>query len=106
MGPAHSPHPVAVAGLAAAAEAGHPPVDDISGGLEEGFGWCDLNIVDGRRQSAADAYLVPVLHRPNLDVVTDALVHRVLLSGGRCTGVEYSVGGGDGHGAAAAARSC
>jgi choline dehydrogenase len=83
---------VAVAGLAAAAEAGHPLVDDINSGLEEGFGWCDLNIVEGRRQSAADAYLVPVLQRPNLDVVTDALAHRLLLSDGRCTGVEYSVG--------------
>ena len=92
VGPARSPHPVAVAGLAAAAEAGHPLAYDINAGLEEGFGWCDLNIVDGRRQSAADAYLVPVLQRPNLDVVTGALAHRLILSGGRCTGVEYSVG--------------
>jgi choline dehydrogenase-like flavoprotein len=92
VGPAPSPHPVSVAGLAAAAEAGHPLADDINSGLEEGFGWCDLNIVDGRRQSSADAYLVPVLTRPNLEVVTDALAHRVRLTGGRCTGVEYSVG--------------
>ena len=47
--------------------------------LEEGFGWAELTIVDGRRQSAADAYLAPALHRPNLDLVTDALVHRLLL---------------------------
>jgi choline dehydrogenase len=67
---------------------------DISGGLEEGFGWCDLNIVDGRRQSAADAYLAPILSRANLDVVTDALVHRVLMDGDRCRGVEYHVGAG------------
>ncbi|GAA1313352.1 GMC family oxidoreductase [Pseudonocardia xinjiangensis] len=92
VAPAPEPHPVAAAGLAAAAEAGHPVAADINSGLEEGFGWCDLNIVDGRRQSAADAYLVPVLARPNLDVVTDALAHRVCVTGGRCTGVEYSVG--------------
>ena len=92
VGPAPTPHPVAAAGLAAAAEAGYPSVDDINSGLEEGFGWCDLNIVDGRRQSSADAYLVPVLQRPNLQVVTDALAHRVRLTGARCTGVEYSVG--------------
>jgi choline dehydrogenase len=60
--------------------------------VEEGFGWCDLNIVDGRRQSAADAYLAPILSRPNLDVVTDALVHRVLMDGDRCRAVEYHVG--------------
>jgi choline dehydrogenase len=48
--------------------------------------------VDGVRQSVADAYLRPVLNRPNLDVVTDALVHRLRLEAGRCTGVDYSVG--------------
>jgi choline dehydrogenase len=92
VGPASPGHPVAAAGLEAAAQAGYRQADDISGGLEEGFGWCDLNIVDGRRQSARDAYLTPALNRPNLDVVTGALVHRVRLQGHRCTGVDYSVG--------------
>jgi choline dehydrogenase len=78
--------------MEAAAQAGLPIARDISGGLEEGFGWCDLNIVDGRRQSAADAYLTPVLDRPGLDVVTDALVYRLRMDGDRCTGVEYRVG--------------
>jgi choline dehydrogenase len=92
VGPASPGHPVAAAGLQAAAQAGYPRAADISSGLEEGFGWCDLNIVDGRRQSARDAYLAPALSRPNLDVVTRALVHRVRLEGHRCTGVDYSVG--------------
>jgi choline dehydrogenase len=92
VGPATARHPVAAAGLEAAVQAGYPRAADISGGLEEGFGWSDLNIVDGRRQSARDAYLTPALSRPNLDVVTGALVHRVRLDGGRCTGVDYSVG--------------
>jgi choline dehydrogenase-like flavoprotein len=74
-------------------EAGFRCADDVSGGLEVGFGFSDLNIVEGRRQSAADAYLGPVRERENLTVITDALVHRVLLSGGRCTGVQYAVGG-------------
>ncbi|WP_433557041.1 GMC family oxidoreductase [Pseudonocardia xinjiangensis] len=86
------PNPAVRALLDAAAEAGHPVATDISGGREEGFGLPDLNIVDGARQSAADAYLRPALRRPNLDVVTDAPVHRVLVEGGRCTGVEYRVG--------------
>jgi choline dehydrogenase len=92
VGPATARHPVAAAGLEAAAQAGYRRAADISGGLEEGFGWCDLNIVDGRRQSARDAYLTPALSRPSLDVVTSALVHRVRLDGDRCTGVGYSTG--------------
>jgi choline dehydrogenase len=92
VGPATVRHPIAEAGLAAAAEVGYRRAVDLSGGLEEGFGWCDLNIVAGRRQSAADAYLAPALGRPNLRVVTDAMVHRVRLRAGRCIGVEYSVG--------------
>ena len=92
VGPAIDRHPVAAAGLQAAAQAGYSRAADISSGLEEGFGWCDLNIVDGRRQSARDAYLAPALSRPNLDVVTSALVHRVRLEEQRCTGVDYSVG--------------
>jgi choline dehydrogenase len=84
---------VAQAGLAAADQAGFRRATDISGGLEEGFDWVDLNITAGRRQSAADAYLAPALDRQNLEVITDALVHRLLFSGGRCAAVQYSVGG-------------
>jgi choline dehydrogenase-like flavoprotein len=91
--PAPSRHPLAEAGLAAALELGHRAATDISGGLEEGFGWCDLTIADGKRVSASDAYLAPALTRPNLELVTNALVHRVQVKGGRCAGVEYSVGG-------------
>ena len=90
--PAAPGHPVAEAGLAAAAQAGYPIAADVNSGAEQGFGWSDLSIADGRRQSAADAYLSPVLGRPNLDVVTGALAHRVTITGGCCTGVEYSVG--------------
>jgi choline dehydrogenase-like flavoprotein len=86
-------HPLAEAGLAAAVELGYPAATDISSGLEEGFGWCDLTIADGKRVSASDAYLAPALSRPNLELVADALVHRVLVGGGRCVGVQYSVGG-------------
>lgn len=84
--------PVVAAALEAAVQVGYSRAADVGSGLEEGFGWSDLNIVDGRRQSARDAYLNPVLNRPNLTVVTGAFVHRVRLEGDRCTGVEYSVG--------------
>jgi choline dehydrogenase-like flavoprotein len=86
------PHPLSETMLEAAGQVGHPAVDDIDSGMQEGFGWAEFTIVEGRRQSAADAYLTPALQRSNLDLVTDALVHRLVFSGERCTGVEYSVG--------------
>jgi choline dehydrogenase len=93
VGPASPGHPLAAAGLAAAMELGYPAAMDISGGVEEGFGWCDLTIDNGKRVSAFDAYLEPALNRPNLELVTDALVHTAVVQHGRCVGVEYSVGG-------------
>jgi choline dehydrogenase-like flavoprotein len=92
VGPASPRHPVAEAVLAAALECGFASATDISSGLEEGFGWNDLSIAGGRRFGAADAYLAPARRRPNLDVLTDALVHRVTVEAGRATGVEYGVG--------------
>lgn len=100
VAPADPPNPVLVACLAAAAEVGYPRADDISGGLEVGFGFTDLNIVDGKRQSAADAYLLPVLARPNLIFEAGVMVHRLRIRGSRCTGVEYTTA--DGHQVAAA----
>ncbi|MGH3786708.1 MAG: GMC family oxidoreductase N-terminal domain-containing protein [Pseudonocardiaceae bacterium] len=93
VAPAATPHPVTAAAIEAAVEAGHAHAVDISGGLEEGFGWVDLNILDGARQSAADAYLRPVLDRANLSVVTETHVGRLRVEGDRCTGVDYTVGG-------------
>ncbi|MFS4092111.1 GMC family oxidoreductase [Streptomyces sp. AF1A] len=94
VAPAADPNELLLACLSGAVEAGHRRAFDISGGLEEGFAPVDLNIVSGRRQSAADAYLHRALHRPNLDVVTDAVVHRLLFDGTRCTGVEFRAQGG------------
>lgn len=96
VGPAGPPHPVVAALLTAATQSGYRRAADIGGGLEEGFGRSDLNIVHGRRQSAADAYLSPARHRSNLTVRTDAPVHRLLIRNGRCAGVEYAHDGGDG----------
>jgi choline dehydrogenase len=92
VAPVHPVNPVLNAALEAAVQCGHPRASDISGGLEFGFGPADATIVNGRRQSAADAYLTPAAGRPNLDIVTDALVGRVLVEGGRCIGVEFRKG--------------
>ncbi|MGW2997932.1 GMC family oxidoreductase, partial [Streptomyces sp. NPDC001193] len=77
VAPVPEPHPLAVAGVDAAVQAGYTRADDIGGGLETGFGWSDMNLPGGARQSAADAYIRPFLDRPNLDVVTDATVQRL-----------------------------
>lgn len=91
VAPPAQPNPVIAACVGAAVEAGHRRVQDISSGLEVGFGWCDNNIVDGVRQSAADAYLRPILgRRPNLEVFCDVLVRRLRITGVRCAGVEYA----------------
>jgi choline dehydrogenase len=84
------PNPVIAACVDGAVEAGLPRASDVSGGLEAGVGLCDNNVVGGVRQSAADAYLKAAVDRPNLDVVTQAMVHRVTVTDGRCTGVVYA----------------
>ncbi|PRC53727.1 choline dehydrogenase, partial [Mycobacterium sp. ITM-2017-0098] len=83
------PSPVVLAGLHAAAELGFETARDISSGLETGFGLTDGNIRNDVRQSASDAYLTPVLDRPNLHIVTDALVRRIVIDHKVATGVEY-----------------
>ncbi|GAB2843560.1 FAD-dependent oxidoreductase [Actinoallomurus bryophytorum] len=77
----------------AALEAGHAETTDLSGAVQEGVAWLEVNVVDGRRQSAADAYLRDVLDRPNLTVRTGARVLRLTVENGRCRGVEYVAGG-------------
>ncbi|MET8769214.1 GMC family oxidoreductase N-terminal domain-containing protein [Streptomyces sp. NPDC004658] len=93
VAPAARPHPLSEAFFEAVRQAGHPITEDFTSGLTEAFGWEDLTIVDGQRLDAATAYLRPVLDRPNLTVVTNALAHRLTFDGKRCTGVEYGVGG-------------
>jgi choline dehydrogenase len=73
----------------AALEAGFPSVDDGNSPGPEGVFWAERTVTDGHRQSAADAYLRPVLSRPNLSVVTGAQVQRLLIDHGRCHGAQY-----------------
>jgi choline dehydrogenase len=93
VSPAPEVHPITHAALEAATELGYPISSDLNGAEQEGVGWQEITVVDGARQSAADAYLRPVLDRRNLTVVTGALAHRLLITAGNCTGVEYSTGG-------------
>jgi choline dehydrogenase len=85
--------PLALSFLGAARDAGYPVSVDPNGERQEGFGRVDRTTYAGRRCSAARAYLSPARARANLTVATGALVHRILFSGKRAIGVQYSVGG-------------
>jgi len=88
-----SPHPWTRAVVQSAVAAGYPRNDDFNGATQEGVGQYQVTQKRGRRWSSADAYLHPAERRPNLTVRTGALTTRVLISGGRATGVEYRSGG-------------
>jgi choline dehydrogenase len=86
---ASTKHEIYDAFLAAGAQAGHRLTPDFNGFQQEGFGPYQLTIRNGRRWSAAAAYLHPVLNRPNLTCETGARITRILIEGGRATGVEF-----------------
>ncbi len=85
-----SPNPLFRAFIDAGRQAGYPVTNDFNGAQQEGFGRYDFTIKDGRRWSAASAYLTPILDRANLTVVTGATVMRVLFEKTRAYGVEYA----------------
>jgi choline dehydrogenase len=75
--------------IEAGRQAGYPLTDDMNGFQQEGFGRMDMTVGEGRRCSAANAYLRPAMRRSNLSVRTEALVGRVLFEGRRAIGVSY-----------------
>ena len=97
-GPLHvtdqrSPRPASEAFVRAAAQAGYDRNDDFNGAEQAGVGQYHVTQKDGKRHSAADAYLKPALDRPNLTAETGAQVTEVTVEDGRATGVEYSQDG-------------
>ncbi len=81
--------PLYDAWIAAAQAVGIPHTGDYNGRQPEGFGRSQYSIRNGRRSSAATAYLKRALARPNLTLEVSAHATRVLLSGTRATGIEY-----------------
>jgi choline dehydrogenase len=79
--------------VAAARECGLSANDDFNGPKQDGSGFYQVTQKDGRRCSAADAYLRPAMARPNLEVLTDARVTKVVVEGGRAAGVRYLLRG-------------
>jgi choline dehydrogenase-like flavoprotein len=89
--PTPNPNPIAPVLVEGASSVGIPVFDNPNGYMMEGSGGAsrfDVIIHDGRRQSVFRSYVFPYIDRPNLTVLTHALVTRLILEGKRATGVE------------------
>lgn len=86
-------HPSIIDFVEAARCTGIPRIDDFTGLEREGAGILQANIRNGIRQSAYDAFVVPVRRRRNLVVRTGVHVRRVLFEGREATGVEVQESG-------------
>ncbi len=80
--------------LESAVACGIPQTDDFNRGDNFGVAYFQVNQRGGMRQTMADAFLRPVMARPNLTVKTYATVRRLLLDGKRAIGVEYQTPNG------------
>lgn len=78
---------------AVAKELGLPLSDDFNGAQPEGLGCYQITVRNGRRWSAADAFLRPALRRPNVHLQTNAWVSRIRMRGRSAVGVDYVRGG-------------
>ena len=91
-----APKPLAETTVEAAAAAGIPKFESANGEMMEGPGGAaiaELRIRDGKRQSIFRSYTYPCMHQPNLTVLTNAFVTRVIVAGKRAIGVEALVDG-------------
>jgi len=93
-GPLHvadlrSPNVLSRAFIKAGMQFGLSRNDDFNGAVQEGIGIAQVTQKRGMRESTADAYLRPALKRPNLTVLTDALVQRIVFKDKRAVGVIY-----------------
>lgn len=75
--------------IESAVQAGVPRNSDFNGASQEGVGYYQATIGDGRRWSAATAYLKPARRRKNLVVTPNAHATRIIVKDGRAVGVEY-----------------
>lgn len=82
-------HPLTRRFLAAAQQAGMAPNQDFNGPSQEGAGVYQITTRDGRRMSAARAFLRPAMKRANVRVETHALATKILFEGSRAVGIEY-----------------
>jgi choline dehydrogenase len=90
----NSANPLSEAFVQAAVEAGFTRNPDFNGAAQEGFGLYQVTQKNGRRHSAADAFLRPAMRRPNLKVLTAVHASGILFEGKRAIGVSFHQGEG------------
>ncbi len=73
----------------AAEQSGIPRTSDFNTGDNEGISYFQVNQKNGRRWSSARGFLKPVLHRPNLTLMTGAEAEKILFDGKRATGISF-----------------
>ncbi len=86
-------NPLYQAFINAGVEAGYPETADYNGRQQEGFGPMHMTVGNGVRSSTSNAYIKPAKNRPNLTILTDVLVQRVILKSKVATGIEYLIKG-------------
>jgi choline dehydrogenase len=95
--PAPDPHPLAPATVEAARSVGIPTFENPNGAMmeaEAGASIADLRVRDDRtRESVFRSYTYPYMDRPNLTVLTHAVVRRLVFDANRVTGVEVGYQG-------------
>ncbi len=89
-------HPLCEAFIAGAVQAGIPRNPDYNGSTQEGVAYAQRTIQNGRRMSAARAFLNPAKSRGNLTIRTHAHATRIVLEGKRAVGVRYTRGSREG----------
>ncbi|KAI7815409.1 glucose dehydrogenase [Rhyzopertha dominica] len=66
---------------------------DYNGKQQIGYSAIQYNTLNGKRVSSYKAFLEPVMDRPNLKVVTNALATKILFDGNEAVGLEFVKGG-------------
>ena len=88
-----SPSSLTSAFISAGLHLGVTPLDDINGATQDGIAFTHVTQRHGQRCSAADAFLRPAMKRPNLQIETQCLVHRIAFDGKKAVAVGYEQGG-------------
>lgn len=86
-------NPLANSFVDAAQDIGLAKVTDFNSREREGLGFYQVTQENGQRCSTAKGYLTPALARPNLTVITDALVEKIQIKDGVATGVKLQLNG-------------
>ena len=85
-------NPLYHAFIDAGVQAGYMQTEDYNARQQEGFGPMHMTVRNGVRWSAANAYLKPAIQRPNLKVITGALITRILVEQRVAVGLAYRLG--------------